>query len=143
NQQFELVSQREELPPVDPALIASLERLVSCADLNEAVAAESAPEAASIVEPAPVVVPVLVPVDGAQAEAATGDITDEEFEKLLDAISGPNNASTPAATSAPAVANNGSDEISEDEFEALLDQLHGKGKGPGESAAANTASAAS
>jgi two-component system chemotaxis sensor kinase CheA len=143
NQQFELVSQREELPPVDPALIASLERLVSCADFNEAVAAESAPEAASIVEPAPVVVPVLVPVDGAQAEAATGDITDEEFEKLLDAISGPNNASTPAATSAPAVANNGSDEISEDEFEALLDQLHGKGKGPGESAAANPASATS
>ena len=36
--QFDIVSARGELPPVDPALIHSLERLVSCEDLNEAAA---------------------------------------------------------------------------------------------------------
>jgi two-component system chemotaxis sensor kinase CheA len=110
NQQFELVSQREELPPVDPSLISALEGLVSCNDLNEPAAVEAA--------------------------VAEGDITDHEFEQLLDALSGTAPAapaaSEPAAVpQAPAAAASGSEDISEDEFEALLDQLHGKGKGPG------------
>ncbi|MGB3610977.1 MAG: chemotaxis protein CheA [Cellvibrio sp.] len=109
NQQFELVSQREELPPVDPALIAALERLVSCADLAEA---DNVP--AEVAQP-----------ETAQPEEVThGDITDQEFEELLNAIADDN----PSATPAPAAA--ASDDITDDEFEALLDQLHGKGKGP-------------
>ncbi|ACE84683.1 chemotaxis protein CheA [Cellvibrio japonicus] len=114
NQQFELVSQREALPPVDPTLIAALERLVSCADLVE-------------VAPASVVTPAPSPAQGKAAPVAEGDITDEEFEQLLDAITGtPANPSTPAAAVTAS-----SDEITEEEFESLLDQLHGKGKGPG------------
>lgn len=109
NQQFELVSQREELPPVDPALIAALERLVSCADLAEA---DNVP--AEVAQP-----------ETAQPEEVThGDITDQEFEELLNAIADDN----PSATPAPAAA--ASDDITDDEFEALLDQLHGKGKAP-------------
>ncbi|MCF6281609.1 MAG: chemotaxis protein CheA [Candidatus Polarisedimenticolaceae bacterium] len=53
------------------------------------------------------------------APATKGDLTDTEFEALLDAVH------APAATPAPA--DNGED-ISEDEFEALLDELHGKGQ---------------
>ena len=134
NQQFELVSQREELPPVDPSLLAALERLVSCEDLNEAAAAETYSE------------PAVVTSAATSAPVAEGDITDAEFEQLLDAIAGntvPSPAavasagaastSTGAASSAPV---SSSDEISEDEFEALLDQLHGKGKGPGVAEAA-------
>ncbi len=121
NQQFELVSQREELPPVEHSLIAALERLVSCADLNEAAA-----ENESIaVNHEPV------------AEKPSGDITDAEFEQLLDAIAGQPTATkapTPI-TSAPIVpastSTSSSDEITEDEFDALLDQLHGKGGAPG------------
>lgn len=107
NQQFELVSQREKLPPVEPSLISALERLVSCDDLNEPAAEETA--------------------------VAEGDITDHEFEQLLDALSGTGSVAPPAAESVAAAvaASSGSDDISEDEFEALLDQLHGKGKGPG------------
>ncbi|WP_049629910.1 chemotaxis protein CheA [Cellvibrio sp. pealriver] len=127
NQQFELVSQREELPPVDPSLIAALERLVSCEDLNEAEAETAEVYAEPQVE---------IPAATATEESASGDITDAEFEQLLDAIAGVNTASaTPMAeTAAPvatATAASSGDEISEDEFEALLDQLHGKGKGPG------------
>lgn len=133
NQQFELVSQREELPPVDPSLIAALERLVSCEDLNEADA-----------EPAEVYVEPQADVAIAAVESApTGDITDAEFEQLLDAIAGVSNTSgSPSIDAAPVAATttvNSTDEISEDEFDALLDQLHGKGKGPGVSASAPVA----
>lgn len=118
NQQFELVSQREELPPVDHSLIAALERLVSCEDLNEAAAAaESAPEN---------IAHEMV------AETPSGDITDAEFEQLLDAIAGkPATDVAPAPASVAPVSASGSDEITEDEFDALLDQLHGKGSAPG------------
>jgi two-component system chemotaxis sensor kinase CheA len=112
NQQFELVSQREALPPVDHSLIAALERLVSCADLNEAadvVANET-----------------ILPAHASVAETPTGDITDAEFEQLLDAIAGQPASATPAPVSV-----SGNDEITEDEFDALLDQLHGKGSAPG------------
>jgi len=121
--QFDIVSARGELPPVDPSLIHSLERLVSCEDLNEP-AEVAAPE-----------VPAPVEATAAVADVPQGDITDDEFEKLLDAINQTPTAK-PAAQSAPvsapvasAAASNG-DEITEDEFDALLDQLHGKGKAP-------------
>ena len=107
NQQFELVSQREPLPPVDPALIAALERLVSCRDLAEADAPADTPPAESTETDA----------------AAQGDITDEEFEELLNAVADDSPTAKTTATGT-------TDDISEDEFEALLDQLHGKGKGP-------------
>lgn len=130
NQQFEIVTAREPLPPVDPSLIAALERLVSCEDLVENSSAADVIEEHS--EPA---------AAETQSTDPQGDITDAEFEQLLDAISGvPANKNPPAnkaapvtasVASPPAAAGSASDDISEDEFEALLDQLHGKGKGPG------------
>lgn len=128
NQQFELVSQREELPPVEHSLIAALERLVSCEDLNESadVDVEEIATTSAVHE---------------TADAPSGDITDEEFEQLLDAIAGQPAAS--ASSSAPAVtipsttsSSSSNDEITEDEFDALLDQLHGKGGAPGLASAA-------
>ncbi|HEY0894750.1 MAG TPA: Hpt domain-containing protein, partial [Cellvibrio sp.] len=120
NQQFELVSQREALPPVDHSLIAALERLVSCADLEEAADA-----AANENEHIESVNDLVV------AETPTGDITDAEFEQLLDAIAGQPASTIPAPVAAEPVSTSGSDEITEDEFDALLDQLHGKGSAPG------------
>lgn len=123
--QFDIVSARGQLPPVDPELIHALERLVSCEDLNDTPAAvEAAPEAepqAATPEEAP----------APQVQAASGDITDDEFEKLLDAINEAPaaTATKPASPSTPSAASGG-DEITEDEFDALLDQLHGKGKAP-------------
>jgi two-component system chemotaxis sensor kinase CheA len=123
NNQFEQVSQREELPPVEPALIAALERLVSGADLEDtAVNSEDA------------VADSVVTAPEHRTPVPEGDITDDEFEQLLDAIS--DDAPIKVATSAAAV-----DDISEDEFEKLLDQLHGQGKGPGKSAQPTTTSA--
>lgn len=127
--QFDIVNARGELPPVDPALIHALERLVSCDDLNE-VAEAPEPE---VVESLEVAEPVVESVEVAApvAETPQGDITDDEFEKLLDAIN-QTPAAKPAVQTAPIapVSASTSDEITEDEFDALLDQLHGKGKAP-------------
>lgn len=121
NHQFEAISQRREPEAAAPELIAQLERLVSCEDLLEGAA-----------EPAPPAAPEAVL---AEAEAAASDITDDEFEQLLDAISDD-------APAAPAPAAAESEEITEDEFDGLLDELHGKGKGPSAGAEPPAAAAA-
>lgn len=68
--------------------------------------------------------------DGPSGSAAGSDeITDTEFEALLDQLHGKGkmvSVAAEAAESAPV--SHGADHISDDEFEALLDQLHGKGK---------------
>jgi two-component system chemotaxis sensor kinase CheA len=64
-----------------------------------------------------------------QPTAEPDEITEEEFENILDALHGKGSApkgeekSTVSADKKPA-----SGDITEDEFEALLDQMHGKGK---------------
>lgn len=65
------------------------------------------------------------------------DITDDEFEALLDELHGKGQfsseeAAEPAKPAAqqPTAPAGSDDEISDDEFEALLDQLHGSGQGP-------------
>ncbi len=67
----------------------------------------------------------------AQGEPASDEITDAEFESLLDQLHGKGqfapDAVAPAAASATSGAAGAGDEITDDEFEALLDQLHGKG----------------
>ncbi|OUR73237.1 chemotaxis protein CheA [Methylophaga sp. 41_12_T18] len=63
-----------------------------------------------------------------QSESASDEITEDEFENLLDEIHGSSASSQAPAEPSPA----SSDEITEDEFENLLDQLHGNGT-PGES----------
>lgn len=81
---------------------------------------------------------------GPAVEERSGDITDEEFEQLLESVHGPVVAAATEAQAQEAQApvelvdaDDGSegrpepDEISDDEFEALLDQLHGSGEAPG------------
>ncbi|WP_043310548.1 chemotaxis protein CheA [Pseudomonas sp. ML96] len=113
NEMFSQVRERTEPTPASPELLAALSRLAE---------PESADELAGETEPEPEV---------AEAPAAGDDITDSEFEQLLDAI-----GDQPAAEAEAPVAGGG-DEITDDEFEALLDQLHGKGKfsGPEEATA--------
>jgi len=61
------------------------------------------------------------------------NITEEEFESLLDELHGKNKA--PSVTLEAQVKPAGSDDISEEEFDKLLDEIHGKGKGPAGSVA--------
>ncbi|WP_036987487.1 Hpt domain-containing protein, partial [Zestomonas thermotolerans] len=99
NGMFAEVRERTDLTPADPELLAALARL---ADPSAAAAVAAAPvaEVAPPAEPEP--------------QAANGDITDSEFEQLLQALD-----DKPAQAGEPA----SGDEITDAEFEALLDQL--------------------
>ena len=106
NEMFSEVRERAEPTPATPELLAALARLAEPG---------GAEPAASPATPA-------APVTAAPAAvAAAADITDSEFEELLDAL-GDNAGGAAEPVQAAA------DEITDDEFEALLDQLHGKGK---------------
>lgn len=107
NEMFARLNSAEMPDAADPELLAQLEQLS-----KPGGPAPAAPKPAET-KPA----------------AASGDITDDEFESLLDALAGGETTSasaakppTPAPTS-PAGADPG--EITDDEFEALLDQLQG------------------
>lgn len=115
NGQFESLREGEsEVEGASPELLAALEQL-------------SVPGGVVTAAPAQPVVsePAAAPVVGSGDE----DITDDEFEALLDALENPQ-AEIPkkSVAPAPAATSSSSDEITEDEFDALLDELHGKGK---------------
>ncbi len=134
--QFTQIQNGDSPEAADPALIAQLERLVSCEDLAEGGGDATAAEAPAEAAPAPT----------EQAGDPAIDITDDEFEGFLDAINEDEAAGSSTAAPAPApaapTADSGSEDISEDEFDSLLDQLHGSGKGPGSGSAAVSPAAA-
>ena len=116
NSMFSEVRERSPITAATPELLAALARLAE-------------PQTADEAAPAPVADVVEEPV----AESESGDITDNEFEQLLDSLNAVKaQAEAPAAAPAPAPAPAGdgaaSDEITDAEFESLLDQLHGKGQ---------------
>ncbi|MBA1377588.1 chemotaxis protein CheA [Pseudomonas brassicacearum] len=124
NSMFSEVRERSPITPATPELLAALSRLAE---------PQSADEAAPVAEPV---------VEEPVAEES-GDITDHEFESLLDSLNAVKaEAEAPAAPAAPAADAAAGDEITDDEFESLLDQLHGKGQFAPDAVAAPAAPAA-
>nr|WP_314489439.1 chemotaxis protein CheA [uncultured Pseudomonas sp.] len=131
NGMFGQVRERAEVTPATPELLAALARLAEPAGAEAAAAPEPV---------APVAAPTA-PAVAAEAAPATddGDITDDEFERLLDSLDAVKAEAAAAAAQPPAaftrvealpaepVGGEG-DEITDAEFESLLDQLHGKGQ---------------
>ncbi|EJM87674.1 chemotaxis protein CheA [Pseudomonas sp. GM60] len=110
NGMFSEVRERGPITAATPELLAALARLA-----EPQTADQAAPVAEVVEEPA--------------AEAESGDITDNEFEQLLDSLNAVKaQAEAPAAVALPASDAATSDEITDAEFESLLDQLHGKGQ---------------
>lgn len=124
NAMFEQVRHHEEPTPAPDELIAALDALAQPAsELPQQSAAAGQDD------------------HRAEEEANTGedagDITDDEFERLLDALE-EEKASPPGVNDDSAEPSSG-DDISDDEFEALLDQLHGKGQFSGPPETSKTA----
>lgn len=128
NSMFDQVRSREEPTPAPDDLIAALDQLALPADQAPPAAAEPEPEPE---QPATEAEPEA-PETGDQGQG--GDITDQEFEQLLDALDGDDGADAASGAgdsqgeSGSGDDAGGDDEITDDEFEALLDQLHGKGQ---------------
>lgn len=147
---FERVKSQEPLEPADAKLVDTLHKLSKPESPDENIfdTDESAPSA----QPEIASEPELDIVDEAPAPASSSgdidEISEDEFEALLDELHGssapgksaPGQSSTstkseakaPAAQSpdvkSPDVSSGSGDDITDDEFEALLDDLHGKGK---------------
>ncbi len=148
NEMFERVRSGEDPDPADRGLISRLETLALPDDAEPPQSAPPAPEPEPDPEPVPESVPagdgvtdemdalLKTAQESMEAGEAPGsdDITDDEFENLLDQLHGKGkHGGVPEA--APEMAAGG-DDITEEEFENLLDQLHGKGHHSGVPAAA-------
>lgn len=104
NGMFNEVRERAPITAATPELLAALARLAEPAALAAAPVVEAAPE------------PVAEP-----------DVTDSEFEQLLDSLNAVKAEAEAPAAAAPAMVPT-SEDITDAEFESLLDQLHGKGQ---------------
>jgi len=145
NEQFQAVQDREPLPRAEQDLLDELHRLSSPESADEAVA-EAPPVVEEPVAAEPVIPEPVVETPAEQTSVSAGsidEITQDEFEKLLDELHGSgtapgaSSAASPApAAPAPAASADMSGDITDDEFEKLLDELHGVGKAPGENEAA-------
>ncbi|OUS40268.1 chemotaxis protein CheA [Oleispira antarctica] len=158
NEMFDAVRNGQPPAPATPELLATLHKLAQ-PESQDAPATEEV----AVVEP--VAAASVTEAPSAEAPVVSGeseDITDDEFEQLLDALDGTESAAAPkeeapAKVEAPAAddglfgdddvffdvsdepaAAESSDEITEDEFEALLDQIHGSGKSESPAPAATT-----
>lgn len=140
NEMFECVRGGEMPDPADPQLLHDLHALATPesadaapAPVAEDVSAAETQTSEETVEPTPETVAAEAP-----AAPESDDITEEEFDALLDQLHGKGkhgivtepapSEPAPAETTPPPAAGGGDDLITESEFEELLDRLHGKGK---------------
>lgn len=131
NDMFALVQNKEPLVAAEANLLAELKRL-------------SVPEGQEVIAPVQAAAPevkVPEPVESSSSD----EMSEDEFERLLDELHGSGSPSSAAAESvtdvSPTFSN--SDDISDDEFESLLDELHGEGAFSADISHSNTPSSTS
>ena len=117
NDQFDELRAGTEPSLAPPELLQELE---AAKTEGSATTTVEAPTEVPVEAEAAPVIPDIASESLSEPAANSDEITDEEFENLLDVLQGGGEDSNDVAT-APAT-----DEITDDEFETLLDQLHGK-----------------
>jgi len=126
NGMFDTVRNGDMPEAADPSILQKLEKL----------AANDVPEATAVVvkeEPPESEIPTgdtakkqtkaITNAPPVSEDTGKDEITDEEFEALLDKLHGAG-----IHRGIPVQTDNAKDEITDDEFERLLDKLHGKGR---------------
>lgn len=150
NEMFVKVQNRDPLEPASADILDALHRLShpeSEAEQHAAVQVEAPVVAEPDMSLDTFDAAVSLQVEAEPEDVSSNsvdDITEDEFERLLDELHGgsaPGRTESPKAAApvvaAPVVASSDSGDMTDEEFEAILDQLHGKGSFiPGESAAA-------
>jgi len=144
NEQMDMIREGEMPEPPDAALLEALEALAGPDDGGDDAPAETEtateesvgtveavdePEAVELAE-----TPVEATADNVSSNVPGGeDITEDEFEALLDQLHGKGkHGGVPADGDAdagdPQAGGAASEDITDEEFESLLDELHGEGK---------------
>ena len=141
---FERVKAQEPLQPADAQLVDTLHKLSRPETPDENIFDSSSAPVQETASDEPELV-IEEPTAEAESKSDNGggidEITEDEFEALLDELHGSSapgrsssatteaptaSESKPAASTASAISD--SDDITDEEFEALLDDLHGKGQ---------------
>ena len=118
NDMFAVIKEGNTPEKATPELLAELEKYSKPESGDEQISAET--EAEEVVEPV-------------STDSGNDELSDDDFEALLDEIHGAGSSPTSKTPTEPAKVDDSSTEMSDDDFEALLDELHGSGKKPGES----------
>ena len=123
NEQFEAVKSGDAVNAAPAEILKQLHKLSKPASEDE-IDEINVPAAEAVVEPVaePVVESETVETAN-ESESSVDDITEAEFDALLDELHGKSGSTVTAPAATPENA-----DISEDEFESLLDELHGVGK---------------
>ena len=141
NKMFDEVRHGIDPTPADSALLQSLIDM-QISDLNSEVNDDDGSKVEEELEHNDEETDLTAENAARDFVASDGEITDEEFENLLDSLqqdkesnSEPKKESKPKKVESKKKSkSNNSDEISDEEFEALLDSLHGPSTGPKEPA---------
>jgi len=120
NTMFAETKSGEYPSPADPEILAQLASYLAPA------AVTAAPVVAEVIPEPVIAAPAVAEVTTTEA-SDNDDITDEEFEALLNQLHGDGAPGAVAIKQPPAPAKS-DDDITEEEFEALLDELQGKKK---------------
>ena len=115
NEMFEETKSGQYPSPADPEILDKLQQYIDgTVESNTEETSEPDPEPEPIVEPS--------------ASSESDDITDEEFEALLDQLHGDGTPGKNTVTETKSIVDtkHDSDDITDEEFEALLDELQGK-----------------
>ncbi len=134
NEMFAEIQNRQQPEPADPALLEVLHKLSQPESADEVAAPVAVSQPEPEPEPAAVSDDVLFDIDIAADDDDGGidEITEEEFENLLDELhgqgKGPSLAASETSESSGSAVASDSDDITDDEFDSLLDELHGAGR---------------
>ena len=134
NEMMDRIRDGEMPEPAEPELLKSLEALALPHDGNTPGVETAAPQPESKPEPATAAADTGPEpraesrMPSAASAPGADNITEEEFEALLDELHGSGRFGGTPQVRADGPQQTSTDEISEDEFEALLDELHGKGR---------------
>ncbi|WP_054015634.1 chemotaxis protein CheA [Pseudoalteromonas sp. R3] len=140
NEMFSCIQNREQPEPADPHLLEVLHQLSQPESEDEVIAAPAAAEPEPVVA-TPSADDVLFdapsdPVSESSGESSDSidEISEEEFESLLDELHGSGNGPSAASqepakpSAAPSSPSSDDGDITDDEFDSLLDELHGVGQ---------------
>ncbi|CAM3942703.1 chemotaxis protein CheA [Pseudoalteromonas byunsanensis] len=131
NEMFAHIQNREQPEPADPALLETLHQLSKPQSEDEVIDVPQAEEAVPEQPPEePDADDVFFDLDATGSDVSEDDssideITEDEFESLLDELHGAGNAPAKASKADTSAESDG--DITDDEFDNLLDELHGVG----------------